>query len=94
MKNQFYNYLNLTKSFLRKHTLLFVSLKVLKVILVLCLFSCGSKSEKSGTQDTIFVDSIQDNSPGDSTNFKNFEEEEEEEEEEEGGENPLVPQES
>lgn len=96
MKNQFQHYVSSTKVFMRKHALLFVTLKVLKVVLVFCLFSCGSKPENSGSMDTILVDSIQGNSPTDSTNFRNTDEEEEEEEneDEEGGENPLVPQES
>ena len=82
-----------TKSFMRKHFLLFSSLKVIKLLVVLCLFSCENKSNNSKALDTIYVDSIQGNSPGDSTNFKDIDEEEEEEDEE-GGENPLVPQES
>ena len=92
MKKQLQESLVVAKNFMRKHSLLFISLKVLKLLIVLFLFSCGSKPEPSNTPDTILIDSIPDNAPGDSTNFRN--EEEEEEEGEEGGDNPLVPQES
>ena len=92
MKNQLHDYLNLVKGFMRKNALLILSLKVLKVLIVVFLFSsCSGKPEPSSKPDTILVDSIPGNTPGDSVNFKN---EEEEEPKEENNENPLVPQES
>ena len=91
MKNKMLDYMNLVKSFMRKHTLLFVSVKVLKLLVVLFFFSCEGKPESSKTPDTIKVDTINGNAPGDSVIYKNEEEDDDKEEE---NNNPLVPQES
>ncbi len=91
MKNQFNDCMNQVKGFMRKHALLIVSAKVLKLLIVLFLFSCGGNPDSSKKPDTVRVDSIQGNSPQDSVKFKN--EEEDEKEDDDNG-NPLVPQES
>jgi hypothetical protein len=92
MKNQMHDYLDLVKGFMRKNALLIVSVKILKILIVIFLFSCSGKPEPSKVPDTILVDSIQGNSPGDSIDFKN--EDEDEDEKEENNDNPMVPQES
>jgi hypothetical protein len=92
MKNQFNEYMNLVKGFMRKNALLIISVKVLKLLLVLFLVSCGGKQSTDKKPDTVRVDSIGTDMPGDSTMFKNQEEDEEGEEEDNG--NPMVPQES
>ncbi len=91
MKDQLQEYMSLVKGFMKKHYLLFLSLKVLKILIVVLMFSCESKTERpSNVPDTIMVDSIEGNAPGDSILYKN-EEEEEDSEEDDG--NPMVPQE-
>lgn len=91
MKNQLQGYMELVKNFMRKHYLLFLSAKVLKLLIVLFLFSCGSSQEPSQKPDTVLIDSIPGNAPEDSVIYKNEEEEEEEKEEENS--NPMVPEE-
>ncbi len=93
MKKQLKESMESIKEFMRKNTLLIVSLKVLKLLIVFFLFSCGGKPESSKTPDTIRVDSINGNAPSDSVIYRNEEEEVEEGEEEDSG-NSLVPQES
>lgn len=90
MKNQLQGYMELVKNFMRKHYLLFLSVKLLKILIVLFLFSCGSSQEPSKLPDTILIDSIQGNTPEDSVIYKN---EEEEEDGEEDNSNPMVPEE-
>jgi hypothetical protein len=91
MKNQLQGYMELVKNFMRKHYLLFLSVKVLKLLIVLFLFSCGSSQDPAKLPDTILIDSLPGNSPADSIIFRNDEEEEEKEEEENS--NPMVPEE-
>ncbi len=79
------------KNFMRKHILLIVSAKVLKLLLVLFLFSCSGKpASDNKKQDTVKVNT---DMPGDTVIYKNNGEEEEESEDEDNG-NPMVPQES
>ncbi len=92
MKDQLQEYTALVKGFMKKHYVLFLSLKVLKLLIVFFMFSCESKPEPSKIPDTIMIDTIQGNTPEDSVIYKNDEEETEDGEEE--NENPLVPQES
>ncbi len=89
MKNQWQEYMDLVKGFMKKHYLLFLSLKVLKFLVIFFLFSCESKPVPSNinTPDTVMVDSI-NSSPEDGVIFRN----EEVEEKEEGAE-LLSPQE-
>ncbi len=91
MKNKMLDYMNLVKGFMRKHTLLFVSVKILKLLIVLFFFSCGGKPETPKAPDTIMVDTVTGNAPGDSVIYKN---EEDDEDKDEDNNNPLVPQES
>jgi hypothetical protein len=93
MKNQIDNCMNFWKNFMRKNGLLIVSVKVLKLLLVLFLFSCESKPGPTLKElDTIRVDSINGNSPEDSVNFKNEDEDEDKKQDEE--QSPVVPAES
>ena len=98
MKKQLLDYMNLVKNFMRKHLLLMITIKVVKIAIVIFFFSCDGKSESSKDQDTILVDTIHGNSSEDSVIFKNDSEKEnnkdENDKEEEENSNPLVPQES
>ena len=78
------------KNFMRKHYLLFLSVKMLKLLIVLFLFSCGSSQEPAKLPDTILIDTLPGNSPADSIIFRN---DEEEEEKEDDNSNPMVPEE-
>ena len=92
MKNFVQTYLPQLKIFMRKNALLMISVKVLKLLLVIFLMSCGSNtSEPAKTPDTILIDSMDASLPGDTTKIIYDEEIEESEEEEE---NPIAPQES
>lgn len=92
MKNQIQEYMSLAKSFMKKNYLLFLSLKVLKILLVLMFFSCENKQAPVKIPDTVKVDTINGNAPEDSILYRNNEEDEEEEEEQ--NQNPIVPEES
>lgn len=92
MKNQLQEYMDLAKGFMKKNYLLFLSLKVLKILLVLMFFSCEHKQAPVKAPDTVNVDTIMGNSPEDSILYRNNEDEEEEDEEQ--NQNPIVPEES
>lgn len=92
MKNFIQTYLPQLKAFMRKNALLMISVKVLKLVLVIFLMSCGSNSTESAkAPDTILVDSTDASLPGDTTKI-DFNEDAEDSEEED--ENPIAPQES
>ncbi|HVD99354.1 MAG TPA: hypothetical protein VNB90_14190 [Cytophagaceae bacterium] len=92
MKNQFQEYLNLVRGFMKKHYLFFISVKVLKFILVLFLLSCESKTGPSSIPDTVLVDTIQGNSPEDSVIYKNDDDDDDDKKEEDNN-NPIAPEE-
>jgi hypothetical protein len=96
MKNSANSYIEVAKKIMRKHYLLFIALKVVKILVVVAMVSCSSSTESgaSNKPDTVKVDTIQGNAPEDSIIYKNNSEDEEEMEGEDGSENSIVPEES
>jgi hypothetical protein len=92
MKNQVQDLIAQAKEFMRKHAFLIVSLKVVKVLVVIFLLSCSSNQESSKGVDTVKYDDT--SLPGDTAIYKYDEKEEGEDGEEEGNDNPIAPQES
>ena len=85
--------MSLAKDFMYKHRMIIISAKILKLLIVLFLVSCESKPEPSKKPDTVRVDSINGNSPEDSTKFKN-DDDEDDDDKDDDNQNPMVPQES
>jgi hypothetical protein len=73
MKEQLKDYIKLANDFMRKHYILFISLKVVKVLVVLFFLSCEHKGNTTKRPDTIKVDSIYGNHAEDSVIFRNQE---------------------
>ncbi len=91
MKNQFKDALLQAKEFMQKHAFLMISIKVIKVLIVVFFMSCSSKQEPAKGVDTVKFDDT--SLPGDTAIYK-YEEGEEEEEEADPIDNGIVPQDS
>jgi len=83
-------YLKLFSEFIRKHSLLIFSIKVLKIAILVFFISCSGNTESSKTPDTIKVDLEDTDLPGDTLYYKGDDEEGDEDDDI----NPISPQES